>query len=140
MDEPAAGLNDAEAEELQGVVADIVAQGACGVLLIEHRMPLVFRLCHRIQVLQHGATIAVGTPDEIRAHNAVRTAYLGDEAVIAMLAIENLQVNYGSITALRGIDISVGAGEIVAVIGPNGAGKSTLLLTIAGVVRRKRAA
>ncbi len=81
MDEPAAGLNDAEAEELQRVVADIVAQGACGVLLIEHRMPLVFRLCHRIQVLQHGATIAVGTPDEIRAHNAVRTAYLGDEAV-----------------------------------------------------------
>jgi len=81
MDEPAAGLNDAEAEDLQGVVAAIAATGECGVLLIEHRMPLVFRLCHRIQVLQHGATIAVGTPEEIRAHNAVRTAYLGDEAV-----------------------------------------------------------
>jgi len=81
MDEPAAGLNDAEAEDLQRVVADIAAAGECGVLLIEHRMPLVFRLCHRIQVLQHGATIAVGTPDEIRAHNAVRAAYLGDEAV-----------------------------------------------------------
>ncbi len=54
-----------------------------------------------------------------------------------MLAIENLQVNYGSITALRGVDIDVGAGEIVAVIGPNGAGKSTLLLTIAGVVKAK---
>ncbi len=81
MDEPAAGLNDAESEELQEVVAGIAAQGHCGVLLIEHRMPLVFKLCHRIQVLQHGATIALGTPDEIRAHNAVRHAYLGDEAV-----------------------------------------------------------
>ena len=81
MDEPAAGLNDAESEELQRVVAGIAAQGDCGVLFIEHRMPLVFKLCHRIQVLQHGATIALGTPDEIRAHGAVRQAYLGDEAV-----------------------------------------------------------
>jgi branched-chain amino acid transport system ATP-binding protein len=54
-----------------------------------------------------------------------------------MLTIEKLQVSYGSITALRGVDIAVGAGEIVAVIGPNGAGKSTLLLTLAGVVKAK---
>jgi branched-chain amino acid transport system ATP-binding protein len=54
-----------------------------------------------------------------------------------MLAIENLQVNYGSIVALRGVDISVATGEIVAVIGPNGAGKSSLLMTIAGVVKPK---
>ena len=54
-----------------------------------------------------------------------------------MLAIENLQVSYGSIAAVNGVDISVAAGEIVAVIGPNGAGKSTLLLTIAGVVKAK---
>jgi branched-chain amino acid transport system ATP-binding protein len=57
-----------------------------------------------------------------------------------MLKIENLQVNYGSITALRGVDIAVAQGEIVAVIGPNGAGKSTLLLTIAGVVKAKAGA
>jgi branched-chain amino acid transport system ATP-binding protein len=54
-----------------------------------------------------------------------------------MLSIENLQVSYGSITALRGVDIAVAAGEMVAVIGPNGAGKSTLLLTVAGVVKAK---
>jgi len=54
-----------------------------------------------------------------------------------MLTIERLQVSYGSISALRGVDIAVGAGEIVAVIGPNGAGKSTLLLTLAGVVKAK---
>ena len=57
-----------------------------------------------------------------------------------MLSIENLQVNYGSITALRGVDVAVAKGEIVAVIGPNGAGKSTLLLTIAGVVKAKAGA
>jgi branched-chain amino acid transport system ATP-binding protein len=52
-----------------------------------------------------------------------------------MLKIDNLQVSYGNITALRGVSIEVAAGEIVAVIGPNGAGKSSLLLTLAGVAK-----
>ena len=81
MDEPAAGLNDAECDDLVAVIDGIRSQGDCGVLLIEHRMSLVFRLCDRIQVLQQGATIAIGTPDEIRADPKVRQAYLGDEAV-----------------------------------------------------------
>ena len=81
MDEPAAGLNDAECDDLIAVIDGIRSQGDCGVLLIEHRMSLVFRLCDRIQVLQQGATIAIGTPDQIRANPKVRQAYLGDEAV-----------------------------------------------------------
>ena len=81
MDEPAAGLNDAECDDLIAVIEGIRSQGDCGVLLIEHRMSLVFRLCDRIQVLQQGATIAIGTPDQIRADPKVRLAYLGDEAV-----------------------------------------------------------
>ena len=81
MDEPGAGLNDAECDELLNVVHRIRGEIDCGVLLIEHRMSLVFRLCDRIQVLQHGATIAIGTPDQIRADAVVRKAYLGDEAV-----------------------------------------------------------
>jgi ABC-type branched-subunit amino acid transport system ATPase component len=81
MDEPAAGLNDAESDDLLDVIHRIRSEIDCGVLLIEHRMSLVFRLCDRIQVLQQGATIAVGTPDEIRADAKVRQAYLGDEAV-----------------------------------------------------------
>jgi branched-chain amino acid transport system ATP-binding protein len=81
MDEPAAGLNDAECDDLMTVIDGIRAQADCGVLLIEHRMSLVFRLCDRIQVLQQGATIAIGTPDEIRVDPKVRQAYLGDEAV-----------------------------------------------------------
>lgn len=81
MDEPGAGLNDAESEDLKGVIQRIKNEHACGVLLIEHRMSLVFGLSDRIQVLQQGATIAVGTPDEIRVDPKVRAAYLGDEAI-----------------------------------------------------------
>jgi len=52
-----------------------------------------------------------------------------------MLEVRDLRVNYGAVAALRGVSLSVGEGEIVAVIGANGAGKSTLLWSIAGVVR-----
>ena len=52
-----------------------------------------------------------------------------------MLAVEGLEVSYGNIAALRGVSITVAAGETVAVIGPNGAGKSTLLQAIAGIVK-----
>jgi branched-chain amino acid transport system ATP-binding protein len=81
MDEPAAGLNDAECDDLMTVIHRIRGDIDCGVLLIEHRMSLVFRLCDRIQVLQQGATIAIGTPEEIRIDARVRQAYLGDEAI-----------------------------------------------------------
>ena len=81
MDEPGAGLNDAECEELKAVIQRIKGEINCGVLFIEHRMSLVFGLCDRIQVLQQGGTIAIGTPDQIRNDPKVRAAYLGDEAI-----------------------------------------------------------
>ncbi len=81
MDEPGAGLNDAECEELKTVIQRIKGEINCGVLFIEHRMSLVFGLCDRIQVLQQGGTIAIGTPDQIRNDPKVRAAYLGDEAI-----------------------------------------------------------
>jgi len=80
MDEPAAGLNDAECRDLQQIVRAISERLNCGILFIEHRMSLVFELCHRIQVLQLGRTLAVGSTDEIRADPEVRKAYLGEEA------------------------------------------------------------
>ena len=81
MDEPAAGLNDAECEDLKLVIGRIRRELVCGILLIEHRMSLIFALCDRIHVLQQGRTIAIGLPDEIRNDAAVRQAYLGEEPV-----------------------------------------------------------
>jgi branched-chain amino acid transport system ATP-binding protein len=79
MDEPAAGLNDNECNELQQIIKGIGARLNCGILFIEHRMSLVFQLCHRIQVLQLGRTLAIGSAAEIRADASVRKAYLGEE-------------------------------------------------------------
>lgn len=79
MDEPAAGLNDAECNDLQQIIRSIGERLNCGILFIEHRMSLVFQLCHRIQVLQLGRTLAIGSTAEIRADAKVRQAYLGEE-------------------------------------------------------------
>ena len=78
MDEPAAGLNDAECHELAGLIRRIRIEMGCGILLIEHRMSLVFQLCDRVQVLEQGRTIATGTPDAVRQDARVRKAYLGE--------------------------------------------------------------
>jgi branched-chain amino acid transport system ATP-binding protein len=80
LDEPAAGLAAAEAEELKRSIISIRDRHGCGILVIEHNMALVMSLCDRIHVLASGKTIASGRPDEIRADPAVRTAYLGSAA------------------------------------------------------------
>lgn len=80
MDEPAAGLNDAECEGLERIIARVRDEVGCGILLIEHRMSIVFALCDHIHVLEQGRTIAAGGPDEIRNDPQVRRAYLGDGA------------------------------------------------------------
>ncbi len=81
LDEPAAGLAAAEADELRHLIVDIRSRYNCGVLVIEHNMALVMNLCERIHVLDSGRTIATGTPTEIRADAGVRRAYLGPSAL-----------------------------------------------------------
>jgi branched-chain amino acid transport system ATP-binding protein len=79
FDEPAAGLTAAEIARLGEIVRGIAARGIA-VLLIEHDMHFLLPLAHRVVVLNYGAKIADGLPDEIRANPAVMDAYLGSHA------------------------------------------------------------
>jgi branched-chain amino acid transport system ATP-binding protein len=80
LDEPAAGLNDAETVELVSTIRRLRDELACGVLLIEHDMGLIMDLSTRIHVLNFGRTLAIGSPEEIQSDDAVLTAYLGHRA------------------------------------------------------------
>ena len=81
MDEPAAGLPEAEVPEFAAVVRAVRDDHGAGVLLIDHNMALIMDVCDRIHVLDQGATLAEGAPGEIRANLDVAAAYLGESAV-----------------------------------------------------------
>lgn len=78
LDEPVAGMNHDEAEELRLLLLQLQGQGL-SILLIEHDMPFVMRLCHQLYVLNFGSLLAEGTPAEVRSNPAVLDAYLGSE-------------------------------------------------------------
>lgn len=79
LDEPAAGLNDAETLDLAKLIKDIRREYSCSILLIEHDMRLVMSICDRLCVISFGKKIIEGTPSEVQAHPEVQAAYLGKE-------------------------------------------------------------
>jgi branched-chain amino acid transport system ATP-binding protein len=81
LDEPAAGLSEVEVPRFATAVRAVRDRGA-GVLLVDHNVALVLEVCERIHVLDQGATLAEGTPGEIRAHMGVAAAYLGESAAV----------------------------------------------------------
>ena len=81
LDEPAAGLPEAEVPDFAAVVRNVRDDHDAGVLLIDHNMALVMEVCDRIQVLDQGRTLAEGAPAEVRANLDVAAAYLGESAV-----------------------------------------------------------
>jgi branched-chain amino acid transport system ATP-binding protein len=80
LDEPAAGMNEAEVAQFVELLRRVPSERDCGVGIIEHDMSVIMSVCERVLVLDHGVAIASGAPDEVRSDPAVRKAYLGTEA------------------------------------------------------------
>lgn len=79
LDEPVAGLNPSESQTVLEFIREVRDLYDLTIIVVEHNMPVVMKLCERIQVLNYGKIIAEGTPEEIRNNPLVIEAYLGKE-------------------------------------------------------------
>jgi branched-chain amino acid transport system ATP-binding protein len=81
VDEPAAGLDETETDEMAEILVRVCEQSGCGVLVVEHDMRLIAGICHHTIVLSGGAMLATGEPAEVMADQRVIEAYLGTQEV-----------------------------------------------------------
>jgi branched-chain amino acid transport system ATP-binding protein len=144
LDEPAAGLNEADTVKLGGLLQRL-ARAGLAVVLVEHDMALVMSISDEIIVLDAGRRIAAGPPAVVRNDPAVKAAYLGATmprgsavarpAGAPLLEVGHLSAGYGPLAVLDQVGLRVGHGEVIALFGPNGAGKSTLMKALSGLIR-----
>jgi len=152
LDEPAAGLGDEDTRRLGALLQRIAAAGIA-VVLVEHDMSLVMGVSDWVVVLDAGRLIAAGKPAAVQADPVVIKAYLGEGDFQPRarsrplpvggkptLAVEALQAGYDKAAVLKGIDIAVSEGALVALLGANGAGKSTMMRALSGLLRPVRGA
>lgn len=85
LDEPASGLDERETDRFADILVELAEEGMA-VLIVEHDVPLVMRLCHAITVLNFGVVLASGTPAEIQANEQVADAYLGQGTDVGAIA------------------------------------------------------
>jgi len=78
LDEPAAGMNETESDQLLETIMGVRAEFGCGVLIVDHDLRFIMRLCERIHVLAEGRTLAEGAPEEVRSDAQVIEVFLGD--------------------------------------------------------------
>jgi branched-chain amino acid transport system ATP-binding protein len=151
LDEPAAGLDAKETSRLAELLHAVRERFHVSMLLVDHDMSLVMRVCDYVYVLDFGKLLAKGQPAAIRDDPKVIAAYLGEEskkppseiqtigtpraAAPPLLEVQDVAAGYGGLEVIRDVDLTVRAGEVVACIGANGAGKTTTLRAISGMIR-----
>jgi branched-chain amino acid transport system ATP-binding protein len=151
LDEPLAGLGDAERERIATVIRKLSRSHT--VLLIEHDIDRVLALSDRITVLHQGHVIAEGEPTAIANDPKVLEAYLGrhgtrriqpvsaGNAAVErrpLLKLSSVDAGYNASRILHDVDLEVREGEVVALLGRNGVGKTTTLQTIMGLLKPTR--
>ena len=160
LDEPAAGLDAKETSRLAELLHAVRDRFHVSMLLVDHDMSLVMRVCDYVYVLEFGKMLARGEPAAIRNDPKVLAAYLGEESKklpgeveqpavflngspprsgrAPLLEVDGLAAGYGGLEVIRDVSLSVRPGEVVACIGANGAGKTTTLRAISGMIRARR--
>ena len=140
LDEPASGLDESESDAFADLLLELAGEGMA-ILMVEHDVPLVMKVCKWIHVLDFGAILAVGTAEDIQQNQLVLDAYLGASMTDApvevapdapLLELRGVKAAYGRIEVLHGVDLVVPQGSVVALLGPNGGGKTTTLKVISG--------
>ncbi len=151
LDEPAAGLDARETAHLAELLHAVRRRFQVSMLLVDHDMSLVMRVCDYVYVLDFGRMLAKGQPAAIRNDPKVVAAYLGEESEqpagdigtvvvqarkeeLPLLEVKRLAAAYGGLEVIRDVNLEVRPGEVVACIGANGAGKTTTLRAISGMI------
>ena len=143
LDEPVSGVSEAEAEELHALLLRINAEHGIAMLVVEHNIPFVAKLCRSLSVMGAGCDCCGRQPrrGDLAAHRKatiLRRGSCGMSAPESALRVTDLRVAYGQVVAVHGLTLTVGAGDALVLLGPNGAGKTSAVEAIAGLLPKRR--